>query len=226
MAQPTYFKPLSSEFADLVPQRETYTTEIFAKKISEIKAEQIELIAMDLIFQIPPHLGAVAKANIDIKTIQRNGTGCHSFGWRESMMVMMQDTSLEQVVQQENPDFFSHTEFEDFTALMLPPITACIQKLFSIPLSFLDDGMSIQLSDYGPEKILSDVCKKMDVEITAADVPRKYHIQLNLNKEFSQELSTLVFVLIQKSNGVEFSKRIFTIEELEAEYVHSLNRLI
>jgi len=117
--------------------------------------------------------------------------------------------------KKENKQFNPEEHGERFLSIVLSPVEDAIKDSFSRPEWFLDNGIEFQISDNKPVGVLKKTAEEIDIIMGVNDVPTNYYIHLQLDKELAQKGSELVFALIQKSEGVEFSNKTFTIKELE-----------
>jgi hypothetical protein len=123
-------------------------------------------------------------------------------------------------IKKEEAPFQSDIDMARFMQIALWPVIKKITDSFSTPLSFLEDGLEFQISDNGPMGFVKETAEKFNIEITLDDIPRKYFVTLKLDENltnYTNEKSDLIFVLTEESEGIEFSKRTFTIKELEQE---------
>jgi hypothetical protein len=197
--------------------KQSISPENIVKKISSIDALQIELIGHKIAEKIVNNLGPVGKAKVAQKINPKQKAS------EMTMMLMIQTMMHARMDMEQGKQFLSEEEAFKFVMLALWPIKDKITDSFSKPDWFLEYGLYFQLSDYEPMGVLSETAEKMGLNITLNDVPSKYYIYLKLDKELTNEKSDLVFVLTEKSNNVEFSKKTFTIKELEQEFNSSLH---
>lgn len=130
-------------------------------------------------------------------------------------MMELQRRAANEKMKEGGAEFFSEEDYGKFYMAILGPLKDLISEKFSMPSSFLERGLYDRLSDYRPEGILAKTAREIGINLDSKHVPLRYDIHLILDKALSQKHATLVFSLTEKSDGVEFSKRTFTIEQLE-----------
>ena len=188
------------------------------EKISSIRAGQIELIGMRIENRIFAGLDPINKARITQQVMQKKG---EKSGPEHTMMLL----AMMDVSNQESQQFFSGTiDTSKFRNTMLWSVTGAIKNTFSNPMMFLRFGERFQLSDYDPMGVLKEALNRSGIDVTLMNVPPKYDVCLKLDQELTQQKSELVFTLIKISEGIEFSRENFTIEELEQEFYSSLKK--
>ncbi len=121
-------------------------------------------------------------------------------------------------MESEKTQFLSDEQAERFQEEALRPVEAAISDSFSEPDEFLEDGTRFHLSEYRPMGFLAETAEEIGLELTVLDVPPKYCVRLKLDKALTQEKSDLVFALTEESDKVEFSRKTFTISELERNF--------
>lgn len=191
------------------------------EKITSITAEQIELIGVKIAKALVNNLGLGNKARIAQKTVQNSAKPVD--GMR--IMMMRQAVTFAKLGDGK-AQFLSDKDTAKFLAVSLELIKKDITASLSISDLFFEEGAYIELSDYEPKGVLKKTAKQIGVKITQLEVPMRYYIFLKLDLELTHEKSDLVFSLTEKSEGVEFSKKTFTLKELEEELNASIKRFV
>jgi hypothetical protein len=103
----------------------------------------------------------------------------------------------------------SHVLFTYITEELCTKIT----YVFSLADSFIEQGWSLQISDYDPTEFLAKIAKKAGIQITLADIPWKYFIHLKIDKKRWLEEEQLCFELTETSKNVEFCQTVITLSD-------------
>lgn len=193
---------------------------ILEEKISKINATQLELLGWRLASQILHNLGKVAKARIEPEVAQKKGAPLSEAQLRTLEMGRM---AAEKEVEISGIEFLSGSKSADFITAMLSLIKNAISKNFSTPSQFLTSGLDFKLSEHNPEGILAETAKKIRIDINMNQVPIRYYIHLRIDKALSQQQSKLVFSFTEESDGVEFDKHTFTVEQLEQDFMNGFS---
>lgn len=184
---------------------------ILEEKISKIDAWHIELISLAIINQILPNLGSEGKARVEERVLEVTGKRAQLSILELAALIIGPLIEM----KGDDPLHLSSDKLALFSHALLLPIRDSITKAFSTPLRFKDDGLTFQLSDEAPTKILEESASKIGFEITPDKVPSKYSIVLRVEKEQSHKNSILIFSLTEKSGEVEFSKQFYTFDEVD-----------
>lgn len=180
-------------------------------KISKITDKTIELIGAKIVSVIPGRLGAANKNQVEFEI------GSKGKGFDHPIRIMMLRMMLTQAKagKKNTKQLFSLDQLGQFYIKALQPIKSEIAAAFSNSSLFEEFGLYFKLSDDEPMGILAQMSKELNLDITMLDVPQKYQIHLKLDPELTKQKSDLVFAMTEESDGVEFSRTTFTIEELE-----------
>lgn len=206
--------PLTSAKNDVISSKETVKQSLslldISKKISSINASQIELMGLKIAEHLANKLGPVCKARIAKQVDAKRGQ-------ESDIDLRLTMIHAAMAIKKGNTKFLSDTDFVKFCFVTSSSIKPAITDSFSKPNCFLESGIVFDISDsdHEPRGILSITAQKIGIDITSSDLPSEYAIYLKLEKDLTLAKSELVFVLIGTSEDVEFSRTIFTIEELE-----------
>jgi hypothetical protein len=208
--------PSTSGKNDVESLKQSLSLQDINGKISAINASQIELIGYKIAEGVANNLGPVSKARIAAHIMQKTGQKSNS-DLRWTMIIG------NMAMKSGNTKFLSDTDFVKFCSAAESSIKPTITDLFSKPDSFFESGIVFDISDSDcePRGFLSIIAQKNSIDLTSIDIPSEYAIYLKLNKDLTLEKSELVFVITQTSEDVEFSRTIFTIEELEQQFQRS-----
>lgn len=183
--------------------------------IEKIEDLQIELIGLQIALAVEKNLGYVGKARAAQLVMQKKGSAVSA---HEN--ILFRQTMMHAKMEMGKP-FLSNIQAAQFQLGALWPIKKAIANSFSTAEQFLESGLCFKLSDYEPMGFLKEVAEKIALELNLTHVPPKYYVYLRLDRELTQEKSDLVFVLTEESEGVEFTRKNFSLSELEQELSNS-----
>ncbi len=134
----------------------------------------------------------------------------------QAMMLRMAMVSA-MAAMEKGERFLSDLQQSQLVLGMLRPLKAELAHAF-LGGWFDECGYSCSFSDYEPSRILADVANEKNIEVGILDVPPKYYVSLKVDHSQCLGKGELVFNLIEKSDGVEFNREVFTISQLGEEF--------
>jgi|GEM_PF-1731435 len=179
-------------------------------KIRALTAEKIELISEKMAEKIVNQLGPLKVARINAQVIKAKGDSDEL-----STKLLHVKLVASHLSEYKSKPFLSDVEAVKLFGSTSQLLGASITHEFSMPQDFLKSGMHLRLSGYEPETFLNTVAQRVGISLDQTNVAANWHFDLKIDQELTQQKSDLVFLLLETSTGVEISRQVFTVEELE-----------
>ena len=222
--------PQGSSFSVPTPIAPPLSNSDIVEKIRSITADECALITLLIVQRIMQNLGPIAKAHIGHQVmlsvpdhdLLRMLSTPEQIGARVEELI----AAVKAMKAKRTFFFKDQDQARKFTMASRRPVQNKIVDSFSSPHEFLEDGTCIQISDYEPSSFLKQLFQEINKEVTQQDVPVQYWINLKIDTLETQQRGELVFSLTATSENIEFSKEIFTLDELQKNFSEASEKFI
>lgn len=196
----------------------TMSTDEMTGKISSIQALSISQISVKVVEKIINNLGPTRKAIISNQIAEKQQHEKRS-------TAPSKQVPLSGSLKSPNRPFLSNDQALQLKTAASSWIRNKITQSFSIPMGFIEEGLSFQISKKSEEPqsemavadFIANPAQKNGIKLSDANVPSQFCIRLELDQKSTQSKNILVFALIMQSEGIAFSTETFTLEELSAD---------
>jgi hypothetical protein len=182
-------------------------------KIGALTAEEIFFVSAKIAEKIVNQLGPIRTARINAQVIKEKGQ-------TDELITRLLHARLvsKHLSELKSKPFLSDEEAGKLCLAITRLLQIEMTREFSMPQVFLEAGVHLPLTDDEPQTMLKAAVGKVGIDLNMTNVAYQWHLDLKIDQEVTQQKSNLVFALLETSAGVEISKKLFALGELEKEF--------